>query len=215
MKKARGRPPHPDILTPAEWQVLNLVRHGASTRQIARLRGTSVDAVKFHTENLQLKLGAAGRAALAHWRGAPAGSALAEENRPVTQDAAKQPLALGPIGQIAHQVSDIKRAEEFYRSALGLKHLFTFGNLAFFDCGGVRLFLTAAEKGPPKPQSILYFKVPDIHAAHAELTARGVEFRGAPHMIHRHTNGVEEWMAFFADPDGHMLAIMAQTAPSG
>ena len=29
-------------------------------------------------------------------------------------------------------------------------------------------------------------------------------------MIHRHESGVEEWMAFFADPDGQPLALMAQ-----
>lgn len=46
--------------------------------------------------------------------------------------------------------------------------------------------------------------------AYDELTARGVEFSGAPHMIHRHESGVEEWMAFFDDPDGHPLAIMCQ-----
>jgi catechol 2,3-dioxygenase-like lactoylglutathione lyase family enzyme len=59
-------------------------------------------------------------------------------------------------------------------------------------------------------QSVLYFRVPDIHAAHQQLTARGVTFEGAPHMIFRHASGMEEWMAFFPDPDGHLLAIMAQ-----
>jgi methylmalonyl-CoA/ethylmalonyl-CoA epimerase len=29
-------------------------------------------------------------------------------------------------------------------------------------------------------------------------------------MIHRHEDGTEEWMAFFTDPDGNLLAIMAQ-----
>jgi hypothetical protein len=32
-------------------------------------------------------------------------------------------------------------------------------------------------------------------------------------MIHRHDSGVEEWMAFFTDPDGQPLAIMTQTQP--
>ena len=50
----------------------------------------------------------------------------------------------------------------------------------------------------------------DISAAHANLTARGVEFHGAPHMIHRHADGTEEWMAFFNDPEARPLAIMAQ-----
>jgi catechol 2,3-dioxygenase-like lactoylglutathione lyase family enzyme len=58
--------------------------------------------------------------------------------------------------------------------------------------------------------SVLYFRVEDIHAAHGELRSRGVEFVDDPHMIFRHPSGVEEWMAFFTDPDGHLLAIMAQ-----
>jgi hypothetical protein len=29
-------------------------------------------------------------------------------------------------------------------------------------------------------------------------------------MIHRHQSGVEEWMAFFEDPDGKLLALMSQ-----
>ena len=58
--------------------------------------------------------------------------------------------------------------------------------------------------------SVLYFRVPDINAAYDELAERGVVFEGAPHMIFRHPDGTEEWMAFFPDPDGHLLAIMSQ-----
>jgi methylmalonyl-CoA/ethylmalonyl-CoA epimerase len=50
--------------------------------------------------------------------------------------------------------------------------------------------------------------VQDIHAAHAQLAARGAEFINAPHMIHKHADGAEEWMAFFKDPAGRPLAIM-------
>jgi catechol 2,3-dioxygenase-like lactoylglutathione lyase family enzyme len=92
---------------------------------------------------------------------------------------------------------------------LGLPHLYSFGDLAFFDCGGTRLFLSQddnAEQG----ESILYFRVPDIRAAHAALAARGIEFINAPHMVHRHDDGTEEWMAFFKDNDGRPLAIMTQ-----
>ena len=60
---------------------------------------------------------------------------------------------------------------------------------------------------------MIYFQVDDINVAHDALAGRGAEFVGAPHMIHRHENGVEEWMAFFKDPDGRPLAIMAQVAP--
>ncbi len=50
----------------------------------------------------------------------------------------------------------------------------------------------------------------DIRAAHATLEGRGVEFIDAPHMIHHHDDGTEEWMAFFKDIYGRPLAIMAQ-----
>lgn len=91
---------------------------------------------------------------------------------------------------------------------LGLTHLYTFGTLAFFDIGGTRLMLS--QEGGAAKESILYLKVADIAAAHQELEARGVEFTHAPHMIHRHADGTEEWMGFFADPDGRPLAIMSQ-----
>ena len=116
---------------------------------------------------------------------------------------------LGPIGQISRTVGDIDAACAWYGGILGLPHLYTFGKLAFFDCGGTRLLLSA-ESTAPGPESILYLRVEDIGAAHADLAARGVEFVGAPHMIHRHADGTEEWMAFFKDPEGRPLALMSQ-----
>jgi hypothetical protein len=32
----------------------------------------------------------------------------------------------------------------------------------------------------------------------------------APHLIHRHADGTEEWLAVFKDPDGRPLAIISQ-----
>ena len=122
-----------------------------------------------------------------------------------------QSFGLGPIGQVLLAVDDVPRAEAFYRDTLGLKHLFTFGKLAFFDCQGTRLMLTAMEEdGHARMHSVIYFRVPDIDAAHAALTGRGVHFEHDPHLIHRHENGTEEWMGFFNDLDGNLLAIMAE-----
>jgi catechol 2,3-dioxygenase-like lactoylglutathione lyase family enzyme len=115
---------------------------------------------------------------------------------------------MGPLGQVSRTVSDIGRSVEWYGKVLGLKHLYTFGDLAFFDCDGTRLFLSAVEK--VENESVLYFSVDDINASYDDLRGRGVEFANAPHMIFRHESGVEEWMAFFKDPDGHFTAIMAQ-----
>lgn len=122
--------------------------------------------------------------------------------------------ALGPIGQISRQVKDLGAAVAWYRDVLGLPHLFTFGHLAFFDCHGVRLFLSAGPKEIGEPgDSVLYFRTDDIEGRYRELQARGVTFRAAPHMVHRHESGMEEWMAFFEDVDGKILALMSQVKP--
>ena len=184
--------------------MVDAVRHGMSNAEIARRRGVSLDAVKFHLANAVGKLGLENRKALRQWDGVRRDSPL--HAREQTMD---QTLELGPIGQIARSVTDIVAAEAWYRDVLGLKHLYTFGKLAFFNCDGVRLFLEEGE-GASQPQSILYFRVPDIRAVHAQLGERGAVFEGAPHMIHRHADGTEEWMAFFRDNEGRLLAIMSQ-----
>jgi DNA-binding CsgD family transcriptional regulator/catechol 2,3-dioxygenase-like lactoylglutathione lyase family enzyme len=207
--RRRGRPPHDDVLTPAEWVVVHAVRHGMSYAGIAARRGISRDAVKYHVRNALTKLGLRTRRELQRWRGVPKDSAAFR--RSSKEDPAMTPhdLRLGPIGQISRTVRDIDAACSWYGKVLGLKHLYTFGKLAFFDCGGTRLFLSA--EGPaPAPESCLYLRVDDIAAAHAELVARGVQFTGAPHLIYRHPDGMEEWMAFFKDPDGRTLALMSQ-----
>jgi DNA-binding CsgD family transcriptional regulator/catechol 2,3-dioxygenase-like lactoylglutathione lyase family enzyme len=206
----RGRPPHDDVLTPAEWAIVHAVRHGLSNARIAVRRGISRDAVKFHVRNAIAKLGLRGRADLQRWRGVPKDSAAYRyaRGREISMTTSTE-LRLGPIGQISRTVRDIDVACDWYGRVLGLKHLFTFGKLAFFDLGGTRLYLSA-ESGEPQPESTLYLRVDDIGAAFTELTARGVEFKGAPHLIHRHPDGSEEWMAFFKDPEGRFLALMSQ-----
>jgi DNA-binding CsgD family transcriptional regulator/catechol 2,3-dioxygenase-like lactoylglutathione lyase family enzyme len=202
-KRGRGRPPHADLLTPAEWRTVHAVQHGMTNAQIARRRGISADAVKFHIANALAKLQLKHRRALRAWFKAPRGSALEHGN-----PAAMQTSTPHSIGQIARSVGDIAVSETWYRDVLGLTHLFTFGQLAFFDCGGTRLMLSG--EGGARAESILYLRVADIAAAHAQLSARGVRFTHAPHLIHRHADGTEEWMAFFEDPDGRPLAIMVQ-----
>ena len=133
-------------------------------------------------------------------------SALGRKEKTMTHT-----VKLGALAQIARTVRDIKESEAWYGKTLGLQHLYTFGSLAFFDCAGTRLLLSAQEK--PAPESILYLRVEDIRTAYELLRSRGVEFGEAPHMIHRHADGTEEWMAHFHDPEGRPLAIMSQVKP--
>lgn len=199
----RGRPAHGDVLTPAEWRTLHALQHGMTQRVVARARGVSVNAVKYHAKNIREKLGLADRSEVRRWFRAPRDSAISRET------IMDSPLQLGPIGQISRSVREIAEASRFYGEVLGLPHLYTFGHLAFFDCGGTRLMLTD-QHGAKTDESILYLKVPDIQAAHRQLTERSVAFTAVPHMIHKHADGTEEWMAFFTDPEGRPLAIMSQ-----
>lgn len=202
----RGRPPHDDVLTPAEWRVVHAVKHGMTSREIAARRGISVDAVKYHVADALAKLGLANRKALRHWHQPPKQSALKLKETTVNV-----PTTLGPIGQISRSVRNIKESQAWYGTVLGIPHLYTFGKLAFFDCSGTRLMLTE-EAEVASLESTLYLRVADIATAHDNLRSRGVEFINAPHMIHKHADGTEEWMAFFKDPEGRTLAIMSQVA---
>lgn len=175
-----------------------------TNRQIAALTGISSEGVKFHVKNALAKLALPNRRALRAWFQTPKHSALHRQVRHAMSD-----VKFGSIGQISRSTTDIERAKHWYGEVLGLPHLYTFGNLAFFDCGGTRLMLTKGESSSAT-DSILYFRVPDIRHAHDELKARGVEFSHAPHMVHRHADGTEEWMAFFKDPEDRPLAIMSQ-----
>jgi DNA-binding CsgD family transcriptional regulator/extradiol dioxygenase family protein len=200
-RSRRGRPPHDDVLTPAEWRTVHAVKHGMTSRQIAEGKGISIDAVKYHVANAIAKLGVANRKELQHWHVAPKDSVLNEASM-------NTQITLGSIAQIARSVSDIRQAQDWYGDVLGLSHLYTFGKLAFFDCCGTRLMLQ--ESNAPTPESILYLRVADIVGVHEMLKSRGVEFINAPHMIHKHADGTEEWLAMFKDPEGRPLGIMAQ-----
>lgn len=63
----RGRPRHPDILTPREWEVLALLREGLSNPDMAERLGISRDGVKFHVSEILTKLGVASREEAVSW----------------------------------------------------------------------------------------------------------------------------------------------------
>ena len=68
----RGRPPHPDVLTPRQWEVLELVREGLSNEEIGQELGISKDGAKFHVSEILTKLGVTSRREAAEWEGTPA-----------------------------------------------------------------------------------------------------------------------------------------------
>ena len=202
-----GRPRHDDVLTPAEWRVAELVRHGLTNRRIAERMSVSLDGVKFHVSNALTKLGYSSRDELRLWSGVARQTAL-DQMRKAEMDATASTDSYIMLGQVARTATSVDESRTWYRETLGLPELYAFPGLAFFDLGGVRLMLT--EEGDGSQDSILYLKVPDLHVAKENLELRGVNFTHAPHMIHRHDDGTEEWMAFFEDNERRPLALMTQ-----
>jgi len=120
---------------------------------------------------------------------------------------------LNQIGQIARAVSNTNAAEAFYEK-LGLRKLYRFGELAFFDCAGVRLMLSPNEDGATIiPQGAIYFRVPDLVLTVNELHAKGLDIFSEPHLTAPMPDH-DLWMAFVKDPDGHLVGLMME-APKG
>ena len=114
---------------------------------------------------------------------------------------------------------DIDRAAAFYEETLGIPLIARFGPLAFFDLGGVRLFLSAGEGADTGPGSVLYLAVDNVVATRERLQAKGVEFIDEPHVLFVDeagtfgTAGQAEWMTFFHDSEGNVLALSSREAP--
>src|SRR5258707_502282 len=129
----------------------------------------------------------------------------------MTGSAGGATFGLAQIGQGAVPLGDLDRAIAFYRDTPGMRVLFPAPpRLGFFDCGGVRLMLDAPAKASAGHHgSVIYYKVPDLQAAFATLTARGVAFETKPPLIAKMSDH-ELWMAFFRDPDSNLLALMSE-----
>ena len=123
--KTRGRPPHADILTPAEWRVASLAQHGLKNQQIAEHLDISINAVKYHIKNIREKLGLGHKTTLKQWFAIPANSAYQEKQN------MQEVSHIQGFMQIARTVSDIKVAEQWYRDVVGLKHLYTLIHFPF------------------------------------------------------------------------------------
>jgi len=126
-------------------------------------------------------------------------------------------LTIDGLHQVALTTTDISRATEFYRETLGLKQIAVFDppGLAFFDLNGVRLSLLQEEEKEPS-DSVIYFRVPDIDSAVKVLKQKSVSLEQEPELIFNDEEGQfgkageEEWMAFFCDPDGNLLALVSR-----
>jgi len=114
------------------------------------------------------------------------------------------------LHQVAQRAEDLDRATVFYRDVVGLRHIASYDppGLVFFDVDGTRLLLEKAA-----PSSLLYLTVDDLDAAVSGLRDAGVEIASEPHRIFDDERGTfgdpaEEWMAFFRDSEGNLVALV-------
>lgn len=109
-------------------------------------------------------------------------------------------------------VHDLVAAQAFYEDTLGLPRVA--GGPAFgycvFEPGNVQLVVEPVSADAPEADRELVgrftglsFSVANMHATHAELTARGVKFTDPPEQ--------QDWggvLATFLDPSGNELQIV-------
>jgi predicted enzyme related to lactoylglutathione lyase len=126
----------------------------------------------------------------------------------------KRDFRIEAIGQIHIGVQDIQRAVGFYRDVLGMPLLFEVPgqDMAFFDCGGIRLYLSADQSDEFPSNPLIYYRVADINEAYESISSQGVEFLREPHVVHR-TEDSELWIAGFHDPEGNFIHLMSEVAP--
>lgn len=131
-----------------------------------------------------------------------------------------QTLQIDGLHQLALTTADLERSTRFYRDILGLSLITSFDppGLAFFQVGNVRLSIQKVDE-VEAASSVLYFRVQDIGAATQSLKDNAIELEREPELIFRDDQGQfgeageEEWMAFFRDPDGHLLALASRSKP--
>ena len=110
--------------------------------------------------------------------------------------------------------TDLEATRTFYRDTLGLEILREDeGDRIVFRCGaGTQLAVTMSTVGTSDTQTQMAWKVPDIHAALADLRARGVRIEEyvAPDPVT--TDGVADmghsWAGWFTDPSGNVLGVV-------
>jgi predicted enzyme related to lactoylglutathione lyase len=113
---------------------------------------------------------------------------------------------------------DLDASRAFYHDLLGLPILREDpGDRIVFGSGnGTQVVVTLSTVGTADSQTQMAWRVPDIHAAIAELRGRGVKIEEymAPDPVT--TDGVADmghsWAAWFIDPSGNALAVVQPKA---
>jgi catechol 2,3-dioxygenase-like lactoylglutathione lyase family enzyme len=118
---------------------------------------------------------------------------------------------------------DVERSQRFYTDVLGGRLAFSSGDLRYVELANTFIIInvgggptddkpTVILQTPPDPDrvsSFLNIRVADIHAVHAEWSARGAHFLTEPKQ-HEF-----EIRCYIRDPDGHLIEVGQTTDPEG
>lgn len=114
------------------------------------------------------------------------------------------------VVQIAIPAKDIERATAFYRDTFGLTMLMNGPNMAFLDCGGIRVYLDAnAESAGAGANPFVYFRVANIDRSHLSFKDSGVTIHQPPHII-ASLPGHDVWLMWVRDSESNLLGIMEE-----
>jgi catechol 2,3-dioxygenase-like lactoylglutathione lyase family enzyme len=109
-------------------------------------------------------------------------------------------------------VTDLVATKAFYGETLGLELMNERPDRLVFRCGdGTRVILSHSTVGTRDTQTQVTWRVPDIHAAVADLRAHGVTIEEYAAPDPETVDGVADmghsWAAWFIDPSGNVLSV--------
>ena len=113
-------------------------------------------------------------------------------------------------------VTDIERAKAFYGDTLGLSAKEERSDGVVYESGGTGMLVYPSQFAGTNQATCQTFEVPDVEAAVAELTGRGLTFEQYDFPgLKTDERGIAEIQgergAWFKDPDGNIIAVGQRT----
>lgn len=116
---------------------------------------------------------------------------------------------VGGVAGVTIWTDDLDRLVHFYQNVLGLTPHSTHTGFTAFRFGELRLNLglhsQVKGKGRDPYRIMINLGTEDIHRAHEQFLAQGVEFIRSPEQ-----ESWGGWVATFLDPDGNILQLLQQ-----
>jgi predicted enzyme related to lactoylglutathione lyase len=104
---------------------------------------------------------------------------------------------------VLHPVTDLDRAKAVYTALLGMPPQADSSYYVGYDVAGQHIGLVPSGGPQSMASPVAYWRVPDIEAKLAEVTAAGATVQEPPRDV-----GGGRLVATFTDPDGNVLGLV-------